>query len=178
MSGLLFNSNVLMYDRTKKTQSLWSQVKAKGVSGPGAGKSLKTLPVELTTWSNWINRYSGTKVLSSKIGFERNYRRSPYKDYFSNDRLMFPASPKDKRLGQKEKVLGIWTDKTSRAYPVSAFSSKKKRLEDKIDGKNIVVEYDPKSKSLRVVKADTGVEWMYSLWFAWYAFHPETELFE
>lgn len=178
VSGLLYNSNVLMYDRSKKTESLWSQVKAKGVSGPGADKSLKTLPVELTTWSNWTERYPNTKVLSRKTGHKRDYSKNPYKSYFSHERLMFPARPKSKKLHQKERVLGVWAGNVLRAYPTSAFSNKRNRIEDTIDGKNIVIKFDPKSKSLRVIKADVGVQWIYSLWFAWNAFHPETELFD
>ena len=34
VSGLLYSSNVLMYDRGGRPESLWSQMKAAGVSGP------------------------------------------------------------------------------------------------------------------------------------------------
>ena len=30
---------------------------------------------------------------------------------------------------------------------------------------------------VRVVEAHPNVQWMYSLWFAWYAMHPETEVY-
>ena len=38
VSGLLYNSNVLMYDRGGEADSLWSKVMTKGVSGPAARK--------------------------------------------------------------------------------------------------------------------------------------------
>jgi hypothetical protein len=40
------------------------------------------------------------------------------------------------------------------------------------------IEYNPEARSLRVLEADEGLQWMYSLWFAWYAFRPETEVFQ
>jgi hypothetical protein len=43
VSGLLYNSNVLMYDRSEK-ESLWSKMKMEGVSGPAKGSSFKRCP--------------------------------------------------------------------------------------------------------------------------------------
>ncbi|MCI0332895.1 MAG: DUF3179 domain-containing protein [Planctomycetes bacterium] len=178
VSGLLYNSNVIMFDRGGRPESLWSQVKAEGIAGPGARKSLKSLPIELTTWHNWRSRYPHTKVLSPQTGHPRDYQRDPYAGYFQQPGLMFPARPASDRLPMKEQVLGVWTNTTARAYPLSAFGRERRRVEDQIDGKKIVIEYTPKSRSLRVVEADDSVQWMYSLWFAWYAFHPETEVFK
>ena len=48
VSGLLYKSNVLMYD--KETESLWSQVKNQAVTGPMTGAKLKVLPSSLTAW--------------------------------------------------------------------------------------------------------------------------------
>ncbi len=178
VSGLLYNSNVLMYDRAGQAESLWSQVKAEGVSGPGANKNLQALPVELTTWSDWLERYPQTLVLSPQTGHARDYRRDPYAGYFLRQELMFPAHPTSDRLPTKERVLGVWTDSIARAYPISAFSRERLRIVDVLDGKRIVIEFNPEAQSLRVAEANEGVEWMYSLWFAWHAFRPETEVFQ
>ncbi len=177
VSGLLYNSNVIMYDRGGRPESLWSQVKAEGIAGPAARKELKALPVELTTWNDWRSRYPETKVLSPQTGHARDYTRDPYAGYFQQPRLMFPARPASDRLPAKERVLGVWTDTAARAYPASAFGRERRRIEDQIDGKKVVIEYNPEARSLRVAEADNGVQWMYSLWFAWYAFRPETEVF-
>ena len=178
VSGLLYNSNVLMYDRSGKNDSLWSQLKAAGISGPGANQGLKLLPLDLTSWSKWLGRYPDTLVLSTETGHNRNYALSPYGSYFENDRLMFPAQPTSDRLPVKERVLGVWSGNAVRAYPLSAFSRENRVAEGRIDGKRLVVEYLPDAGSLRVAEAEHGVEWMYSLWFAWYAMHPETEVFQ
>ena len=177
VSGLLYNSNVLMYDRGGSPESLWSQVMAEGVSGPGGRKRLRALPVELTTWSAWIARHPQTKVLSPNTGHARDYRRSPYASYFSTQRLWFDVRPRSRRLTNKEPVLGVWTAGAAKAYTLSAFEDRSETVRDELDGQQVTVKYDPGAKSLRVVEADDGVQWMYALWFAWYAFHPQTEVY-
>lgn len=177
VSGLLYNSNVLMYDRGGEPESLWSQVMTKGVSGPAANQSLTALPLELTTWKDWQSRHPTTSVLSTQTGHGRNYSQSPYAPYFATPELMFPALPASDRLPRKARVLGVWTDKAARAYPESTFSRDRTRVEENVGGKRIVIEFNPEAKSLRVVEADDGVHWMYSLWFAWYAMRPATDVF-
>ncbi len=178
VSGLLYNSNVLMYDRGGKPESLWAQVAAEGVTGPAADKPLESLPVELTTWKDWRARHPDTKVLSDQTGHRRDYRRNPYAGYFRSPSLMFPAKPASDRLPAKAKVLGVWTDSAARAYPASAFSKRRIRIEDTLDGKKVVIEFNPQTETMRVAEADEGIEWMYSFWFAWYAFRPQTDVFK
>jgi len=178
VSGLLYNSNVLMYDRGGRPESLWSQVKTEGISGPAAGKSLAVLPVELTTWKDWLARHPRTKVLSVETGHRRDYRRSPYAGYFAHPELMFPAKPTSDLLPIKAPVLGVWTDGAARAYPASAFGREGREVKDTLGGKNITIAFNSDANSLRVVAADEGVNWMYSLWFAWYAFRPQTDVFQ
>lgn len=51
VSGLLYNSDVLMYDR--QTQSLWSQILSRAVTGPMKGIILPAVVVTHTTWADW-----------------------------------------------------------------------------------------------------------------------------
>ena len=178
VSGLLYNSNVLMYDRRGQPESLWSQLKAEGISGPAAAKPLKALPLELTTWQHWVARYPQTTVLSTDTGHRRNYAQDPYAAYFRSPKLMFPVKPVSRRLPTKQRVLGIWTTNAARAYPVSAFGNKPQTITQELDGRSFSVQFDPASRSLRVSGADDGVQWMYSFWFAWYAFRPQTEVYK
>jgi hypothetical protein len=91
---------------------------------------------------------------------------------------MFPAKPTNDQLPAKARVLGVWTGKMARAYPEPVFGQDHTRIEDTLDDKTIVLEFNPESKSLRVAKADEGVHWIYSLWFAWYAMRPGTDVFK
>ena len=177
VSGLLYNSNVLMYDRGGRPESLWSQVAAQGVSGPGARTALKALPVDLTTWQDWKTRHPETTVLSDQTGHARNYQANPYRAYFAGRGLMFPARPTNNRLPAKSPILGVWSDGNARAYPLAAFNARNKSLEQELDGKQFKLLYDPQRKSLRVAEADDGLQWMYSFWFAWYAFRPQTDVY-
>lgn len=177
VSGLLYNSNVLMYDRMGNPDSLWSQIKSSGISGPGANKSLTALPCELTTWDSWKSRFPKTLILSTKTGHQRDYRRNPYEMYFTNQQLMFPAKPASQRFPNKERVLGVWVGNWYRAYPESQFPHGQDQITDTLDGKQLTIVLDRKSHSLRAMHADEGVSWLYSFWFAWYALHPETSVY-
>ena len=55
VSGLLYNSDVLLYDRT--TESLWSQIRAQAVTGPLAGKALVQVPLIHTSWAKWKKKH-------------------------------------------------------------------------------------------------------------------------
>lgn len=183
VSGLLYNSNVLLYDRSQdKPESLWSQMMSESISGPRVGQTLLTLPVELTAWSDWRARHPDTSVLSPDTGHRRNYSRNPYAGYFGGARLMFPVQPVDtnKRLPPKAQVLGVWAGEAARAYPLSAFAPIRQPQEfsETLAGRQFTLHYDPRHRSLRVIHSDAGLQWMYAFWFAWYAFHPETELFQ
>jgi hypothetical protein len=180
VSGLLYNSNVLMYDRGSRPEGLWSQLLAKAVSGPNADRGLKPLPVELTTWADWRSRHPESKVLSNRTGHARDYGRNPYARYFNRPGLIFPVHPMSDRLPEKAQVLGVWAEGgTARAYPLSAFASSQepREIRDSIGGRKLTLQFDSRSNTLRIVEADPGLHWMYSFWFAWYAFHPNTEVF-
>ncbi|MFU8817641.1 MAG: DUF3179 domain-containing (seleno)protein, partial [Pseudomonadales bacterium] len=58
VSGLLYNSDVLLFDRN--TESLWSQILGKAVSGPLRGEPLPQLPAFHTTWADWRERHPQT----------------------------------------------------------------------------------------------------------------------
>lgn len=178
VSGLLYNSNVLMYDRTNRRGGLWSQMLAEGISGTTSGSSLKPLPVEVTTWGDWRRRHPQTLVLAPKPGSERRYERNPYRDYFATPELMFPTRPTSALLPAKVRVLGMWTDDGgARAYPLSALAKLDGPVVDWLQGKKLSISYNHEAHSARVEQADDGVHWVYSFWFAWFAFHPKTDVF-
>jgi len=164
-----------MYDRAD-TESLWSQLKCEGVSGPAVGQKLSALPMEVTTWEDWQARHPDTDVLSTNTGHQRNYRSNPYAGYFRQPNLMFPATPLSNALPLKEKIIGVWDEATALAIAVSAFGRKSGEIEKTINGKKVVVAFDAGTQTIRVASADDGLQWMNTFWFAWYAFRPQTEL--
>lgn len=105
-SGLLYQSNKLMFD--EDTSSLWSTFEGKPVVGSlvGSGISLRTRPVVTTTWKAWRTEHPETSVLSLETGYQRDYAEgAAYRDYFASETLMFPVSRTDQRLRNKDEVL-------------------------------------------------------------------------
>ncbi len=177
VSGLLYNSNVLMYDRSEK-ESLWSQMKMEGVSGPAKGIKLQTLPMELTSWNAWQSKHPETDVMSTELGFQRDYRKNPYTRYFKQPGLMFPAMPQNASLPVKERVIALWDGVDSIVVPTSYFRGKSGTAAVVVNGKQVEVAYDASTDSLSVIDAGKGVQWANTFWFAWYAFHPSTKIFQ
>ncbi|MCH8152941.1 MAG: hypothetical protein IH830_11290 [Planctomycetes bacterium] len=48
---------------------------------------------------------------------------------------------------------------------------------DTIDGETIVLQADAASGSVRIVQAPKRALVVYTYWFAWAAFHPQTEIY-
>ena len=117
ISGLLYNSNVLFFDRTD--EALWTQVGHQALSGPNRGMSLKHLAGwEITTFGDWKARYPDSTVVTFDTGHKRAYGRNPYARYFKHDRVSFPLDHMDTRHKNKELVIGLQLGELSRAYPV------------------------------------------------------------
>jgi hypothetical protein len=76
VSGLLYNNDVLLYDR--ETESLWSQIMSEAISGERVGTKLIMLPLSHTTWRDWLAKHPDTLVLSEDTGYSRDYQRNPY----------------------------------------------------------------------------------------------------
>ncbi len=120
VSGLLYNTNLIPYDR--ETNSNWSQILNESVNGSLVGKKADLIQLFETDWDTWKALYPNSMVLSTNTGFSRTYGQSPYGDYnTNNDRFLFPV-PKDPRLPSKERVLAIVDDRDAKAYRFDNFS--------------------------------------------------------
>ncbi len=124
VSGLLYNNNLIPYDRA--TDSYWSQLKMEAVKGEMKGKSADLFRIVETTWSTWVSMYPATEVLSRNTGYDRPYGRYPYGDYKTNhSSVYFPLTHKDDRLPAKTRVLGLLAEgqlTTQLAFEMSAFA--------------------------------------------------------
>ncbi len=176
VSGLLYFSDILMYDF--KTNSLWSQLESKAISGDLSGKELDIIPSFMSTWSAWKKRYPDGLVLSTETGYEREYNTNPYQEYESNDATMFPISKENGLMAKKDLVLGITINNESRAYPIKILK-KRVFVQDSLGDKSISIKYDPNTKSAEVQDAQrNAVPATVMYWFAWYAFNSETSIFK
>ena len=178
VSGLLYNSDVLLYDRA--TMSLWSQILQTAVSGPLKGTRLQSVPLTHTSWADWRKRYPATQVLSTDTGFERDYARDPYAGYGQVQRLIFDVQHRDDRFPLKEWVLGLRIGGSAKAYPFSVLAravGPTGELKDTVAGQAVRIRYDREHGTAEAFDAQgRPLAGTMAFWFAWVAFHPRTEV--
>lgn len=178
ISGLLYNSNVLLYDRqaNDSQESLWSQVKLEAVTGPNAGAQLETLPSDLTTWSDWRAEHPETTTLSFDTGHRRDYERNPYGDYFTSPRLYFPVAPENDRLPLKTRVLGVLANGNAKAFVIDSFEGQSE-FAATVGETKVNLRFDPEGETLKLAEpVPENIRTIYTFWFAWAAMHPDTEI--
>ncbi len=177
VSGLLYNSDVLLYDR--QTESLWSQILSRAVSGPMRDQTLTMIALEHTTWSDWRARHPDAAVLSRETGFARDYDRDPYLAYRLSDALMFGVSAQNDAYPAKTWVLGVELAGRTKAYPFPELAQLETRtFVDRIGDADVRIVFDPDNLSARAERPDgEALPTIMAYWFAWFAFHPQTEVF-
>lgn len=178
VSGLLYNSDVLLYDR--ETESLWSQILQTSVTGELSGKKLTALPIQHTTWQSWKKQYPDTLVLSRNTGYNRDYDRDPYQGYEESRRLFFDISnPAPNHLHPKERVIGIEINGQHKAYPYSELSKHgKSRFTETFAEKSLTVNWDENAQAATITNASGELlSTTIGFWFAWYTFFPKTSVF-
>ncbi|MFW6075684.1 MAG: DUF3179 domain-containing protein [Chloroflexota bacterium] len=215
VSGELYNSDLLMYDR--ETDSRWDQINGTCVIGELTGKRLTYYPSETMTWRDWQETYPDSEVLSRDTGYQREYDGEPYNSYFNSDQLWFSVANRDDRLTLKTMVTGVELgDGTFVAY-VKDDVVEQSPVHNEVDGIPLLAVADPTAgDAIRVLRrevdgqvltfeaegddlvdGETGSTWSYRgeavdgdlagahlsdpralnlFWFAWVAFHPDTEL--
>ena len=121
-------------------------------------------------------------MLSNDQGFKRNYRHDPYTGYDTSSQVFFKtlrSTPSDYHT--KEKVLGITIGKSSKAYPFSELRLHANPIfEDTLNGVRYKVIWDSDAESATIESLDDNniLTPTVAFWFAWYNFHPESEIFK
>lgn len=173
VSGLIYNSNFLLYDL--ETRSLWSQFLGRAIAGPMAGRELVRLRVRQEPFGVWIGREPLSKVLARPLPQRIDYRYSPYSRYWISETVPFPVEAKDDRYHPKEVVLGVEVKGVTRAYLGSVLTALGGRIVDEIAGHKIRIAYESEVGSF-IWEAPEAVEVSDAYWFSWKAFHPETQI--
>ena len=173
VSGLLRNSDLILYDRA--TESLWQQITGRAFAGPLRGQSLEFFPVTLTQWSKWRSAHPHTLVLSTDTGFDRPYtKKSPYGNYDSRRRLLFPVSF-DRKLHPKTVVHGVEVDGKAYAVTAEALAASGTIKQPGSPGVQWTIQTSGEVQALRLDNSDPLVTHR-MFWFAWYSFHTTTEI--
>ncbi|MGI9203296.1 MAG: DUF3179 domain-containing protein [Woeseiaceae bacterium] len=176
VSGLLYNSDVLMYDR--QTESLWSQIMKTAITGEMKGSKLTTVSLVHTTWRDWRSKHPDTEVLSLHTGYRRNYDKNPYAGYERQSQLYFPVNNEDRSYPRKSLVIGLEVDGHFKAYPFEELKAGPERFTDSVGGVKVEVTFDNDNDTASIVSLDgRDLSAMILYWFAWSAFHPDTKIY-
>jgi len=179
VSGKLWQSNLLMYNRTDDPdkESLWSQVLGEAVLGEFTGTKLSIVPSDVVRYGEWKGLHTDTEVLSRDTGTTRIYGSDPYDGYYTSESVSFGATFNDKRLHPKEFVLGVEVNGLFKAYqkdklPVGT-------TEDSFAGKTLNIQKNT-AGVVNITDKNTGSEVpiIGGFWFSWLAVHPETQLYK
>jgi hypothetical protein len=178
VSGLLYNSDLLLYDR--ESESLWSQIEGRAISGPLKGEKLKPLTLLFTTWNEWRELHPRSLVLSPETGYRRDYTLDPYDGYQDSEALYFPINHQDRRYHPKERVIGVELAGAFKAYPFTELARLKGGiLKDRINDMAVEIHFNVPSRSGQVFDSQGNeLPSINSFWFAWIAFHPDTAVFQ
>jgi len=108
VSGLLYNSNLMPYDR--QSSSTWSQQQLECVNGTRRGEHSENFYLIETTLATWRKSFPSADIMNGNTGFDRTYNFYPYGNYRTTPELIFPVSNEDQRLPAKERVLGVLSE--------------------------------------------------------------------
>ena len=174
-SGKLYNSNLVMYDR--KTDTYWTQIDGLAVVGELTGTKLTPISIDTVVWRDWKEAHPDSEVLSQVTGFDRPYGRDPYGSYYEDSYLLFPVEEEDERIHPKTVIFGIEVNGVYKAYREDDLKELG-AIKDTVGDVRVKVERDD-AGIVKITNLETEEEIVKErdFWFAWYAFHPETELY-
>lgn len=185
-SGLLINSNKIMYDR--ETGTLWSHLGGVGIGGALTGVELSLRSVQILQWSDWVDEHPGTEVITlpEPIFFDDpergaiSYDYTPgeaYQSYYDDPDLWFPTLDVPDTFPLKTDVVGIQRNGDALAFRLDAFIARGSDLIVEVGGDTLTVQ----STGVGARVFDEGGELVFSeqsFWFAWYANNPDTRTLE
>ena len=151
-----------MYDH--RTESLWSQILSKAVTGPMTGTPLRTFPLVETSWKDWKSHHPDTLVLSIQTGYTRPYHQDPYGQ---------------SRLGgfgrgiRGEKALGVIIGEKAKTYPFKQLKKVKEfPLKDQVGNQTVLIYFEQKTKKAWATdEAGEHVESFVTYLWAWKSFY-------
>ena len=157
VSGLLFQSNLIMYNR-RTQESLWPQMIGAARCGPQEGAVLDRYPIIETSWRAWQAAYPETLVPQDLGDILRDFTVYPYGDYESVDsRYLYPMPALDARYGPKERVLGFPDPTSPRAVVFSDLEAEGTRaaINTTYRGQPVVVLWESEERSANAFVAQS-----------------------
>ncbi len=137
VSGLLYNSNLVMYDRNSDTR--WAQMTSQAVNGALACDDLTFSQTLEMTWEGVRTLFPEALVLAGDDGLNREYKNPPLSSRTPLNSLpTFPYTPKDLRKENYERVHAIIDTVKVQVYSFDQFDN---GLILTIDNSNIILSH-------------------------------------
>lgn len=168
MSGLLHESNLVMYDRA--TESLWSQSKGAAIAGDRTGTELGLLLAQNMTVGQLREREPDALILSEDTGHTRDYRRNPYAGYEESEQLIAPVSREDARFPAKT-IMYVFRIPDGPAVAVPYDDLPEGTHETDIDGRQVILVHDGITTEVSV--DEMSAPGYLEMWFSYVAQHDD-----
>ena len=150
-SGLLYRSNKLMFDRA--TLSLWSNLTGEAVVGQRAeeGAALTMLPMTLTRWDVWRQRYPDTSIMrpNPAAAQRTGYRYVEGAADQARAGVEFPVWRQSDALERNARIYALRINDEAKAYPLEKLRAER-IVHDTLGGRDIALVHDPASDAVRV----------------------------
>lgn len=166
----LVKNNLLIVDR--ETNSIWSQLDSKAISGPLKNTPLKIVPSIQTTWQHWRSMHPNTQVLMVRNSDGRPYL---YRNWT-------PGLPRPKTRPKKHDTsnlgLGLVVNGQARYFPLQELDRVTVPLSIDMAGRRVTIHYKRDAFTAWAEDADgkllTGV---LAYENGWLDFFPNSEIF-
>ena len=182
VSGLLRNSDMIMYDR--QTESWWQQFTGEAIVGALTGEALDVIPSWVESWGAFRERNPDGLMMAEPTGHRRPYGLNPYEGYDgSRWPFLFKGEQPPHGIVPLSRVVAVG----SRAWPLERLAAEGEIVEEGVrltwkagqasalDSREIAEGRD--IGDVRVFQAATGAPLAHDIpfAFAFHAFRPDGE---
>lgn len=172
VSGMLWQSNLLMYNRATEMsdRNLWSQVLGEAVVGEKTGTSLAVVSSDIMQFGVWRDEHPNGQVLDT------GNTTDPYGgDYYRVATHFNPNFEENGLLQPTAYVYGIVVGGVAKAYPLAELPVGETR--DTLAEQEIVITKDAAGRVSFATASGEIIEDIEGFWFSWKAAYPETSLY-
>ena len=121
--------------------TLYSALSGVAFDGPKRGTRLKPVPTVVSDWGFWLENYPNA------VAYHMFDKYQPVsltaKDHPDSVRSQGTSDPRGKKT---QEVLGVWTGKSARSYPIDVLA-KRGFVQDVLDGEPLVVLWEPRTRT-------------------------------
>jgi hypothetical protein len=124
-----------------KDGTLYSSLSGVAFDGPKKGTRLTPIPTLVSDWGYWLDHYPNAVAYHM---FDK-YTPVDLPGKVNPESVQSRGKP-DARLKSDEKVLGVWTGKSARAYPVETLA-KTGFIKEELAGEPLVIFWEPQTRT-------------------------------